>query len=206
MSNSTALSERLAFIGLDETAKQTLAAARPVTEAALPAALNEFYAQVRRFPDVARFFGSETHIDGARSAQARHWSNIASGRFDGTYLESVQRIGGTHARIGLEPRWYIGGYALVLDELVRGIVHQHEARRSRFSRGDGGRALADTVGAVIKAALLDMDFVISIYLETAEKAREAADAKRQEAEREQKIVVEATGAALGLRLTRWPVE
>lgn len=196
MSDDIALQDRLNFIKLDAEAKAALASAQPVIERALPTALEAFYDQVRRFPEVSRHFGSETHIDGAKSAQGRHWVNIASGRFDGSYVESVRRIGGTHARIGLEPRWYIGGYALVLDGLIEAIVKDHEANRSRFGRGDGGAGLSARLGGVIKAALLDMDFVISIYLDAAETARAAADALRQEAEAEQKRVVEATAAAL----------
>ncbi|MGA0546811.1 methyl-accepting chemotaxis protein [Brevundimonas sp. VNH65] len=196
MSDDIALQERLDFIKIDPEAKAALASAQSVIEGALPAALEAFYDQVRRFPEVSRHFGSEAHISGAKSAQGRHWVNIASGRFDGSYVESVRRIGGTHARIGLEPRWYIGGYALVLDGLIEAIVRDHEANRSRFGRGDGGAALSARLGGVIKAALLDMDFVISIYLDAAESARAEAEALRQEAEAEQKRVVEATAAAL----------
>ncbi|MGQ2989612.1 MAG: methyl-accepting chemotaxis protein [Brevundimonas sp.] len=196
MSDTTALQDRLAFIGLDNSAKSILAASQPVIEAALPASLDAFYDQVRRFPDVSRFFSGEGQIGGAKSAQARHWSSIASGRFDSGYVESVQRIGTTHARIGLEPRWYIGGYALVMDGLVRAIVRDHDKSRSRFGRRDDGEALGATISAVVKAALLDMDFVISIYLEAAETARREADARREAAEAEQKMVVQATAAAL----------
>ena len=196
MSDSTALNERLSFIQLDAETRRRLANAQPVIEGALGSSLDAFYTQVRAYPAVSRFFSSEQMISGAKSGQARHWSQIASARFDSTYTDSVQRIGGTHARIGLEPRWYIGGYALVLDGLVKAVVNDHEKKRKWYKRGDGGKALGETIGAVVKAALLDMDFVISIYLEAAEKARKEADALRAEAEAAQKRVVEVTAASL----------
>ena len=196
MSDSTALNERLSFIRMDGDTRQALAAAQPVIEGALSQSLDDFYSQVRAYPAVARFFNSEQMISGAKTGQSRHWSQIASARFDNTYTDSVQRIGATHARIGLEPRWYIGGYALVLDGLVRAVVEDHEKKRKRFAKGDGGKKLGQTLGAVVKAALLDMDFVISIYLEAAEKARKEADALRAEAEAAQKRVVEATAQSL----------
>jgi len=196
MSDSTALNERLSFIQLDGDTRQALATAKPVIEDALSSSLDAFYAQVRAYPAVSRFFNTEQMISGAKSGQSRHWSQIASARYDSTYTDSVQRIGGTHARIGLEPRWYIGGYALVLDGLVKAVVRDHEKKRKRFAKGDGGEALGKTIGAVVKAALLDMDFVISIYLQAAEKARKEADALRAEAEAAQKRVVEVTATSL----------
>ncbi|WP_292052183.1 MULTISPECIES: methyl-accepting chemotaxis protein [unclassified Brevundimonas] len=196
MSDSTALNERLSFIQMDAEARRRLSNAQPVIEGALSSSLDAFYAQVRAYPAVSRFFNSEQMIAGAKSGQSRHWGQISSARFDSTYTDSVQRIGATHARIGLEPRWYIGGYALVLDGLVKAVVSDHEKKRKRFSAGDGGKALGETLGAVVKAALLDMDFVISIYLEAAEKARKEADALRAEAEAAQKRVVEVTASSL----------
>lgn len=196
MSDSTALNERLSFIQLDAETRRSLAKAKPVIEGALSGSLDAFYAQVRAYPAVSRFFGSEQMITGAKSGQSSHWSEIASARFDSKYTDSVQRIGATHARIGLEPRWYIGGYALVLDGLVKAVVSDHEKKRKWYSRGDKGKALGETIGAVVKAALLDMDFVISIYLEAAEKARKEADELRAEAEAAQKRVVEVTASSL----------
>ena len=190
MSDKIALQERLSFIGIDADAQAALARTQKSIEAALPASLDAFYDQVRRYPAVAKFFSSESHISGAKNAQSRHWSNIASGRFDNTYVESVQRIGETHARIGLEPRWYIGGYGLVLDGLVQSIVKDHEANRSRWGKSDGGAALGQAVGAVVKAALLDMDFVISIYLGAADRAREEAEALSEAAREETRRTME----------------
>jgi methyl-accepting chemotaxis protein len=196
MSEQKNLQDRLSFIKIDGKAQAALLKAQNTIQKALPGSLDAFYDQIRRFPDVAKFFSNESHISGAKNAQAQHWSHISSGRFDRTYVDSVQRIGATHARIGLEPRWYIGGYALVLEGLVGAIIMDHEAKRRRWGKSDGGVELGATVGAVIKAALLDMDFVISIYLEAAETARKEADDLRAEAEELQEIVVEETARAL----------
>jgi methyl-accepting chemotaxis protein len=70
MSENMDLQERLAFLKLDDEARAALADTRPVVEAALSQTLDAFYDQVRATPDVAHFFNSETHISGAKSAQA----------------------------------------------------------------------------------------------------------------------------------------
>ena len=196
MSDAMNLDQRLRLLKMDKAARSRLADARPVIEAALQPSLEAFYAQVRATPDVARFFGAESQIAGAKDAQARHWGLLASGAFDPAYVEGVRRIGQTHARIGLEPRWYIGGYALVLEGLIEAIVTSHAKTRSLFSKRDDGKALSGTLASVVKAAMLDMDFVISLYLEAAETKRLEADQKRAQAEAEQTRVVEDTAAAL----------
>ncbi|MBL8774020.1 MAG: globin-coupled sensor protein [Phenylobacterium sp.] len=207
MSDDNSLNERLSFIQLDAEARESLVASRPVIEKAIDESLERFYAQIRRFPATARFFSTPQQISGAKSAQAEHWRRMASGQFDGQYVANVRRIGLTHARIGLEPRWYIGGYAMVLDGLIDGIIQSHFASaggaqdgkswwgRGR-SAGPDAQALSRSLSAIMKAAMLDMDLSISIYLDTLEEARADADRKRLEAEAEQKRVVECTAAAL----------
>ncbi len=56
------------------------------------------------------------------------------------------------------PRWYIGGYTLIIEGILRSIVKQ--ATSSRFSRVNGEK-LADDITAVMKAAMIDMDNGIS---------------------------------------------
>ena len=196
MSADMELQKRLDFLKLDARAKTALSKARPDIEAALGQSLDAFYDQVRATPEVSHFFNSESHIAGAKSAQSKHWSLIASGDFTPEYVEGVRRIGQTHARIGLEPRWYIGGYGLILNGLIKAIGKAHSGKRGPFGRKDDGDALGEAIASVVKAAMLDMDIVISLYLEAAETARRQADEKRAQAEAEQNRVVAATADAL----------
>ncbi|MBW8815349.1 MAG: globin-coupled sensor protein [Caulobacterales bacterium] len=197
MSEDVEIAERLSFMCLDRSAQDALKAAAPLVGQALGPSLDRFYEQVRRFPETSKFFRDEQQLNGAKSAQEGHWRQIAQAQFDGQYVEKVRRIGATHARIGLEPRWYIGGYALVLEGLIHAIVKDHGARGRGWGKSrKTGAELGAKLSAVVKAALLDMDLSISIYLEVLEGAREEADRKRLEAEHEQKLVVERTGRAL----------
>jgi methyl-accepting chemotaxis protein len=195
MAQDNVLHERLAFIGLDADSQSDLVKAKPVIEAALSDSLDRFYQQVARNPETARFFDGPQKIAGAKSAQAQHWSRIAAAQFDATYVENVRRIGATHARIGLEPRWYIGGYGMVLQGLIEAVVSAHTRQRRVWRRG-GDERLTRTLSAVVKAALLDMDLSISVYLDELGAARAEAERKRMEGEAQQRAVVEATAGAL----------
>ena len=154
MRNDDALNERMTFLKIDEPTIRTLRSLWPQIEAALPEILSRFYDHLRSVPALSALLG--TQQPKLVRAQTQHWERLFSGRFDDDYAESTRRIGLVHHRIGLEPRWYIGGYAFVLEALTA-----HLATKHRFS----GVKLAAAISAVNKAALLDMDYAISVYQE-----------------------------------------
>ena len=184
-SNADALSARLEFIGLDQGARETLRSVAPVIKESLGTALDGFYDKVRRTPETLRFFSNHEHMSGAKSRQEDHWEAIASGDFGPAYERNVKAIGTAHARLGLEPRWYIGGYALILEELITAIVMNRctkTTRRFGFARKPDTAPLermAAELSTLVKAAMLDMDLSISIYLENLEAARQAAEAEQE---------------------------
>ena len=123
MSIDHSLAQRLEFMKLDASSLTRVRGLKPLIDRELPAARDTFYEQVKQFPEVARFFSNADHIGRAKGAQLRHWANISSGDYSEDYARSVRTIGQTHARIGLEPRWYIGGYNLVLGHLIECPKH-----------------------------------------------------------------------------------
>jgi methyl-accepting chemotaxis protein len=187
------LDERLSFVGLNGDARRALTSGRALIDATLPRALDTFYAKMREVPQVAHFFVDAERTEGARQGQLRHWARIVRGEYDDDYVASVTRIGQTHARIGLAPQWYLGGYALILEQLVRGICEADAAKRRR-SGGPEWDVKADLIVATTKAALLDMEIVISTYLAAAERARLESE-QRAVAECES-LVVSSFGSGL----------
>ncbi|ANH03363.1 globin-coupled sensor protein [Shinella sp. HZN7] len=187
------LAERLDFVGLNGRQRQTLADISPVIVASLDAGLDAFYSKARVHPETARFFANEAHLQHAKSRQAEHWKSIASAKFDAQYVDAVSAVGRTHARLGLEPRWYIGGYALLVESIVRavidealgGLLHRHKSK-----------ALGDQVACVIKAALVDMDYAISIYLEVLDKQRTEAEGQQQALRDQQEVALAALDRVL----------
>jgi methyl-accepting chemotaxis protein len=167
------LSGRLAFMEMDGAHRATLSASGRLIRAGIGKALDHFYTRVRQTPETARFFANDEHMRSAKGAQERHWAHIADGKFDDSYYQSVRRIGATHARIGLEPRWYVGAYALVLEQLLRDV----SGRTPFLARLIGifrPRAQAALPVALMKAALLDMELSLSIYFEEEQAQRENA--------------------------------
>ncbi|MEZ6030821.1 MAG: globin-coupled sensor protein [Hyphomonadaceae bacterium] len=185
-SSNIDIADRLGFMKLDSDATQALREMSGIVREALPHVLDEFYKHVRAWPQVARLFGGEAVMSMARNKQVDHWSIILRGEFTNEYVASVRKIGQTHARIGLEPRWYIAGYNFIMERVV-GLIGKHCHDRffppsvkfktpAERARADADFTAMNTryCAAFMRAALLDMDFAISIYLEEGEAAKQRA--------------------------------
>ncbi|EJW10154.1 methyl-accepting chemotaxis receptor protein [Rhodovulum sp. PH10] len=170
MTASHQLDERLAFVEIDAETRALLRELRPLIAAHLPGILDDFYRQVKRHPPAAKMFRDDRHIRHARDKQLAHWDTIAAAEFSDDYVRSVRRIGEAHNTLGLEPRWYIGGYSFVAVRLLATI--EHAIPSGLFGRG--AEKKAKLLGAFVKAAMLDMDFAISVYLEAGERDKQNA--------------------------------
>ncbi len=190
----------LDFFQLDETQCRAIRSMRDVIDQALPGALDKFYDKVKRTSQAHAFFSSNEQMQHARSAQIAHWKNISNADFGEDYNRKVRAIGTVHARIGLEPRWYLGGYAIVLDSLIRAALEKASPRRGLF-----GKKVDDTfatgLAGLCKAVLLDIDLAVSVYLEELEKEREKARAEAQARQNSQEALIENLKAGL-LALSR----
>lgn len=172
---------RLDALGLDDAALARLRGLGPRIMAAMGPALKTFYAHVRARPDLRRFFGSQAVYDRAEARQGDHWRRMVLARFDRDYMDAARRVGQIHARIGLEPSYYIGGYGLLLDAMIHEVANKQAPRRSWWRRDDGTQALAQDISVMVRAALLDMDLVITTYLEEKDAARNRAEQVQREA-------------------------
>lgn len=159
--------ERLEFIGMDVDAREALRKVSSLVETAMPEVLDIFYEKVSAWPQLNSMFSDANHKNAAKKMQGQHWAGIVSATYGEEYMRSVLKIGNVHNRIGLEPRWYIGGYAVLTSELLKRMSQKYfgsslvsKSKRLEFEA---------TMSAFIKAVFLDMDMAISTYLEAGEK-------------------------------------
>ena len=185
------IERRTAFMGLGPRSAGYADQER-LLQKTLPEALDAFYDRLRATPETRRFFRDEAHIGTAKSAQVSHWDAIIEGRADAAYGKAVQKIGAVHARIGLEPRWYMGGYSIVLARLIETI----STRPRKLFDKNHDRHTAEAAGELSRRVLLDMDLAISTYLDALEQERVLVEAAKAEAEARQALVVSILSAAL----------
>jgi methyl-accepting chemotaxis protein len=143
---------RMRFMRIDGVTGELLREFWAVVEPELPDILEGFYRHATAEPQLARMIGND--VPRLKTAQATHWARLFNGRFDQEYMQGVRAIGLVHNRIGLEPRWYIGGYNYVLGRLAGVAVGHYRWRTGR---------LTAVLAAINCAVMLDMDLAISVY-------------------------------------------
>ncbi|SON54495.1 Heme-based aerotactic transducer HemAT [Hartmannibacter diazotrophicus] len=156
--------ERLRFARIGEDDRLAMREAWAIVEPKLDETLVGFYAHVTTAPSLAALVGNRTKD--LSSAQKKHWAKLFSGKFDDEYFDSATKIGHVHCRIGLEPRWYIGGYQFLIEQIMAVLSRSTKFSRTRFLR---------LQSAFSKAILLDLDIAISTYQEAELAARQARE-------------------------------
>lgn len=152
--NSGDLAVRMRFMRITPETAALLREFWTVVEPNLPSVLEGFYQHVASEPRLKELVGAS--IPRLKLAQTAHWQRLFAGQFDASWYEGVHAIGLLHHKIGLEPRWYIGGYAYVLERLTELAVRAHRWSPTILYR---------VIAAVIAAVMLDMDIAISVYQE-----------------------------------------
>ena len=151
------IEDRLRFIEIEESDIVELQQAREYIEPHIDDMLEQFYAHILSYPEFKALFEDSESIDRARTSQKAHWlEELFGGHLTSSYFNKADKIGRTHARVGLAPSWYIGSYSKMLAQFIDRICEESE---------NEGRKPCKTIQAVCKAVLLDVDLVIHCYLE-----------------------------------------
>lgn len=169
MTNAVDIKNRLAFTQIDDQIIATLKENRDFILTEMATVLDKFYGHATRFSDTKGHFSNPSIVAHAKDMQLRHWTKILEGRFDASYVASIERVGETHNRLGLEPEWYIGAYNLLTGLMV-------EAIGQKFANGlldRGHEKKARLQKAFTKAALLDMEIGVSVYMRAWRRERDA---------------------------------
>ncbi|WP_321339097.1 globin-coupled sensor protein [Breoghania sp.] len=185
MSNVT-LGERLEFLQIEAG---DLAAVQQVWRLIQPEIddiMRAFYSHLSQFDRIAHLARGQS--ERLSEAQKRHWARLFSGHLDDDYVQSARRIGLAHVKIGLEPNWYIGGYAFISNRLVAVISRKHRLSAVKA---------ANIIASVNKIVMLDMDMAISTYHDVMiEQAKSREDAIKA-AVREFDVVMNKASHSLG---------
>jgi methyl-accepting chemotaxis protein len=158
------LKERLDYYGLAEVQRSTLAGVGRALKRRLDDALDRFYRVIASRRELSAHFENPQQMARAKAMQAKHWQAVFRDGVDHRFYERATRIGHVHARIGLEPKWYVGAYGLILDELMTAIIAPGWRGLLPWKR-----AQARQVATLVKVALLDIDLALSGYFHNSEE-------------------------------------
>ena len=116
--------------------------------------VQRFYDHASAFPEwqekVRRAGSDRARLE---AAQLDYLLRLLDARFDEDYFEHRLRIGATHARLFIEPRWNVGNYGTYVELLLPLL-----ARKLK------GQALAEAATALMKAFLLDASLAVETFI------------------------------------------
>lgn len=116
------LKERFDYYGLADVPPSMLAGIGRALKRRLEGAQDGFYKVIASRGNLSAHFDSPQQMARAKKMQAEYWQAVFRDGLDQRFHDRATRIGNVHARIGLEPKWYVGAYGLILDELLKAII------------------------------------------------------------------------------------
>ena len=156
MPSSPDLELRLGYLDLGPADLERLGAMQPVLEKHAAGLVDSFYHHLLSFSSTRRLLVDPGVRERLMSAQREYLLSLAGTTIDESYLEQRRLIGEVHERIGLEPRWYLGAYALYLSLLVP-LVHEMYPHDPI----EAGR----TVVSLQKRLFLDAQIAMEVYID-----------------------------------------
>ncbi|HUJ11326.1 MAG TPA: protoglobin domain-containing protein [Verrucomicrobiae bacterium] len=147
--------QRLKFLGLTVRNADLLKALRPLFEQKVIAIVDAFYDQLLSFPETEQLLRDHTTVERLKKLQRDYLVRITEGNFDEAYFADRLRIGKTHERVGLSPRWYLLGYSIYLRLFVPLI--------REFYANDSSRSY-ESIIALEKAFMLDASIAMDAYI------------------------------------------
>jgi methyl-accepting chemotaxis protein len=165
------VNERRDIMELDDASCARIRSVKSSVMSHMPDALDRFYEKLSGIDHLNKMFSSDASRNNAKAKQLAHWERIADGDIGQDFLRASRRVGDVHAKIGLEPKHYISGYALLVETLIEGVIADQLAaaggKKGLFGRGGSNvdaKELGKTVSALMKALLMDVEFSISSYI------------------------------------------
>jgi signal transduction histidine kinase len=156
MDRSPDLEQRIAYLDLSPSDLELLAELRPILEEHAEALVTAFYRHLLTFPATSKLLGNPDVRERLLHVQREYLLSLAGPILDDAFVENRQQIGETHKRVGLEPRWYLGAYALYLSLLIP-VVHEaypHDSHKA-----------CSTIIALQKILSLDAQIAMEAYIE-----------------------------------------
>ena len=155
MKSPTESEQRVKFLGLTPHDAEMLKALRPLFEKQVTAVEDTFYELLLAFPETAQLLHDHTTIERLKKLQRDYLMRITEGKFDDAYFADRVRIGKTHERVGLSPRWYLLAYNIYFKLFVPLI---------REFYNDDPDCGYDSIVALEKVFMLDASLAMEAYI------------------------------------------
>jgi len=159
MSDKNDIARRLDFLRVDDAARDGMRIFFEQIKGDVPDIVGQFYSHLSRFEETQSIVDAHSDVDTLTKAQRAHWENMFSGKFTDTYVNRALEVGKVHDVIGLEPRWYLGGYFLIIEKMMCAFLKKNGVKSTKVH---------DQIGAMLRTVCLDIDLAMMTYIESGE--------------------------------------
>jgi diguanylate cyclase (GGDEF)-like protein/PAS domain S-box-containing protein len=121
---------------------------------------DRFYEHLLSFPRLRTLLG-EGAATRLRQAQGAYFGSLTGGEYGEDYIRERLRVGATHQRIGVDPKWYIGAYRKYLSELVGMLGRRLQGQPERFHAA---------LDAMLKIVCFDMGLALDTYTHAGQRS------------------------------------
>ncbi|HEU4404565.1 MAG TPA: protoglobin domain-containing protein [Polyangiaceae bacterium] len=145
---------RKSFVGFGKEDEDILAELHLVAKTYAGEVMAELYDRWLSADEVRAFFKDDATLVRVKGLQKRYFVSLTGGDYGANYLADRLRIGRVHQRIGLEPRWYMGAYAIYMQIVAPRVLAAFEYNRVKQARA---------IAALLKIIALDQELAMLTY-------------------------------------------
>lgn len=122
----------------------------------------EFYSHLLSFKGAQAFINDEETLQRIKKLQKEYWRSFFRGSIDPPYFESRLKVGKSHHRTMVPPKWYLGGYAHFLSSFLKILLEKRRVPPKTIQEAD----------ALLRYLFLDLVLVYTnLFFLMIEKAR-----------------------------------
>ena len=114
-----------------------------------------FYEQMRTYSPLATLLRDDSTLSRLKAAHACYFRELTAGDYEAGYVARRLEVGVTHARIGLEPKWYVGAFRKYLSGMLDAVWEHSGGQRESFTAA---------FDALLKVAMFDLGLTLDTYI------------------------------------------
>lgn len=147
------IKSQLKMSGLSEDDLAILRVLMPLLKENVKSIVANFYTNLENESSLSTIINTNSSIDRLRVTLEQHISEMFNGKIDNTFVGKRHRIAVIHARIGLEPKWYLSAFQDLLNSFFSIIEETNYSGPDKFK----------AIHAISKILNFEQQLVLEIY-------------------------------------------
>ncbi|MBK3495935.1 globin-coupled sensor protein [Viridibacillus sp. YIM B01967] len=170
------------MIQLTENDLAILRVMKPILIENIESIVAKFYENLEKEDSLGRVIDHNSSIDRLKKALKKHISEMFDGQIDESFMEKRYRIAFIHAKIGLEPKWYMSAF----QDLLNGFFSI--VQRTKFNHTEQFK--------ILNSIAKTLNFEQQIVLEAYEKQHQEELTKENERKSEIMEIIHSNSVSL----------